>query len=255
MVSIAHTFQPSLHACLKEGSPFIDFRERSECLRGLGYWLILCCEGAVPNGSSLSQTFVDKGVDIAEVDVHGFNCLFVFMSRANEPSNAQEFKALQHLLTVFHDIHALDKLGNTIFTYVNELRNWPGLDGVLLHDCGSYRQDLWYRALAVSELEVCRNVQPCMRLARYTKRYTPKHYAALCHLQDWDSWDWGKNETFEPQIQSVLREHPLSDDEECIQLYLESARWPWDMTLDSEGLSKLRLRRSFLNNGERVNRR
>lgn len=46
-----------------------------------GYWLELCSGLAVLDDPSLLQTFKDKGVDVAETDEQGLNCLFVFMSR------------------------------------------------------------------------------------------------------------------------------------------------------------------------------
>jgi len=141
------------------------------------------------------------------------------MSRVYKPSNAGELKALQCLLTIFDNIGALDATGNDIFAYVNELRNWP-MEYVApdLDYCGSYKQDLWYCVLARSKLDVRHNVQPCKRLARYTNYYTPKHYLALCHLDDWNWYDVAE---FSRQIQPVLQKYPLSSEEEHIQRELE----------------------------------
>lgn len=168
---------------------------------------------------TLIRTFAEKGANVAEVNEDGFNCLFLLICGASEPHRAREYKALRHFLAVFDDIYALDAKGNDIFTYVNKLQNWPGEVFHRFPDTGSYRQDLWYTALRGSELDIRYGVQPCTRIARYTTRYTPKHYLALCHLDDWDSYD----ETgFEREIGRVLLEHPLSEDEQRIQQELDA---------------------------------
>jgi len=166
--------------------------------------------------------FVDRGVNIRETDGYGFNCLFAFMSRAKKPSTAKEFRAIQYLLSIFDDIYALDATGNDVFTYVNEHRDWPGSYTEPHNECGSYRQDLWYCALARSKLDIRHDVQPCNRLARYTEYYTPKHYLALCYLDD---WIWWNEALFEKQIQPVLQKHPLSEHEELVQQEMDAL---WD---------------------------
>jgi hypothetical protein len=213
---------------VKEGSPYLNFQERFDHNDGRGYWLELCLSNGILEDPSILQAFADKGADISEVDNFGFNCLFVFMSRVEEPGIAQEFKALQYLLEIFNDIHALDATGNDIFAYVNELRDWPKGYGSSWNDCGSYRQDLWYCALKRSKLDIRHNVPPCNRLARYTRSYTPKHYLTLCHLEDWNSWE---EELFERQIQKLLQEHPLSEDEERIQREMDSL---WESESESD---------------------
>lgn len=125
------------------------------------------------------------------------------------------------MLKIFEKIYAVDAKGNDVFDYVNELRGWPGSYTRPSYDCGSYRQDLLYCALKRSKLDIRHNVQPCDRLARYTSSYTPKHYLALCYLEDWDLWE---EDLFERQIQTLLREHPMSEDEERIQRELDSLR-------------------------------
>jgi hypothetical protein len=173
----------------------MDFRERFDL--GRGYWLNLCSGAALLDDLTLLQTFVDRGADATEVDDYAFNCLFVFMSRTKLPSTAQEYKALRRLLEIFKDIHALDAMGSDIFAYVNEVQDWPETyTDPLSHivDCGSYKQDLWYCALARSNLHDRHTVQPCNRLARYTEfnpaivwhgirspihRSTTWHYAIL----------------------------------------------------------------------------
>jgi hypothetical protein len=143
------------------------------------------------------------------------------MSRAEEADDASEFKTLQCLLKIFHDIYALDAEGNDVFAYVNELRDWPERFQRTDLDHGSYKQDLWYCALARNKLDVRYSVQPRKRLARYTQNYTPKNYYALCHLDDWDrSRD---DAYFERQMQELLLEHPLSEEEERIQQEIGSA--------------------------------
>jgi hypothetical protein len=206
-----------LHRCLEEGSPYVDFKDRSEFSEGRGYWLEFCSGSAILEDTTLMQALIRKGVDITETDENGFNCLFMFMSRTNWPQTGKELEALRCLLAIFDDIHALDAMGNDVFAYVNEAQDWPErYKDPLSHifDDGSYRQDLWYCALARSELDVCNSVQPCDRLARYTKLYTPKMYLALCHLDEWDTCD---QDAFERQMQPVLQKYPLSEDEERIQ--------------------------------------
>jgi hypothetical protein len=203
----------------------MDFRERFDL--GRGYWLNLCSGAALLDDLTLLQTFVDRGADATEVDDYAFNCLFVFMSRTKLPSTAQEYKALRRLLEIFKDIHALDAMGSDIFAYVNEVQDWPETyTDPLSHivDCGSYKQDLWYCALAQSNLHDRHTVQPCNRLARYTESYTPKHYVALCHLDEWNTWD---KERFERQIQPVLHKYPLSEEEQRIQKEMETP-WRWE---------------------------
>lgn len=208
----------------------MDAQEKTDDNEGRGYWLEICMSPAVLHDPSLLQLFADKGSDITEVDEFGFNCLFVFMSRAHRPDTAQDYKALRCLLEIFKDIHALDATGNDIFAYVNQLIEWPrDYIQAKQYGSGSYRQDLWYCALKRSKLDIRHNVQPCRRLAQYTRWYTPKHYLALYHLDEWNQWD---EEGFERQMQPVLQEHPLSEDEERIQQELE-APIKWDSMSDS----------------------
>ena len=163
----------------------MDFQEKFEDADGRGYWLQLCMGNAVLDSPSLLQIFVTKGVDTAEADANGFNCLFSFMSRVDYPGDAKEYKVLLCLLSIFHNIYALDTTGNDIFAYVNELRDWPMGYATSHWDNGSYKQDLWYIALARSKLDIRHKVPPCKRLAQYTNYYTPEHYWALRHRDDW----------------------------------------------------------------------
>lgn len=81
-------------------------------------------------------------------------------------SQAIDLKFLRRLLAIFDEIYALDATGNDMFAYVNELRGWPDRHAADWgNNYGSYRQDLWYCALARSKLDVRYNVQPCNRLA------------------------------------------------------------------------------------------
>jgi hypothetical protein len=208
-----------VYACLNNSSPYIDFQERSDIIAGRGYWIELCLGLVTREDPSLLQMFVDKGVNVRETDEYGFNCLFAFVSRAKNPGIAREVRALQYLLSIFDDIYALDATGHDIFAYTNELRDWPGSYREPYYECGSYRQDLWYCALARSKLRDRHNIQSCNRLARYTRYYTPKHYLALCHLDD---WDLRGESLFTEQIQISPQECLLSEDEERIQQEMES---------------------------------
>jgi len=118
-------FQLLVRACFKEGNPYVDFQERLKYRQGRGYWLELCWGDAILEDPYPLRTFADKGVNIAETDNYGFNCLFVFMARANNLDYAGELMALLCLLAIFDDIYALDATGNDIFAYINELRAWP----------------------------------------------------------------------------------------------------------------------------------
>lgn len=60
---------------LKEGSPYLDFKERFEHNKGRGYWLELCLSNAILHDPSILQVFVEQGAHITEVDKYGFNCL------------------------------------------------------------------------------------------------------------------------------------------------------------------------------------
>lgn len=165
---------------------------------------------------------MDQGADITEVDQYGFNCLFIFMSKARTTNLAGTYKALQCLLSMFDgmvdEIFARDALGNDLFAYVNELQDWP--DGYNdPWDCdGSYRQDLWYCALMRSKLDISYKIKPYTRIARYTFTYRPCHYLALRYLDDWDTTLKGVK--FTEQICQIIEEHPmsLSEDEKAIEL-------------------------------------
>jgi hypothetical protein len=135
---------------------------------------------------------------------------------------------------------------------VNELNDWPADYGrTEQYLWGSYRQDLWYLALKRSKLDTYHNVQPYNRLARYTKYYTPKHYLALCYLDDWVSWE---EAPFEIQIQTVLLEHPFSEDEERIQREMESLwerhEWEGDSGCTLEERTQLRMEILRMREGE-----
>lgn len=132
-----------------------------------------------------------------------------------------KFKALRSLLTVFDDISAEDHRGADRFSYVNEEKHWA-IDRTI--DCGSYRQDLWYCALKRSGLDVCYDIAPCARIARYTRFYTPKPYLALCHLDFWNIDD------FDSQVDHLLLEHSMIKEETRLTKRLEEerrARTPW----------------------------
>lgn len=179
----AHTAKQFIHCILEEGSAYMDFSYKND--RGRGYWLDACHVLAQFKRPEILYQYIRAGADIAEVDRYGFNCLFVFMSNANRPRTVEEMRALSFLLTIFDDIYAHDARGNDVFAYVNEVKEWPRKDNVLKLDAfGSYRQDLWYCALARSGLDVRYGIQSCNRLARYTVHYTPRHYQALCYLDD-----------------------------------------------------------------------
>ena len=155
--------------------------------------------------TDILQRLVDTGVDVVEVDEHGWNCLFQCVAFASFPQSARELRALRSLLAVLDDVHATDIWGNDIFSYANEEKQW--YDYPHEEDCGSYRQDLWYCALKRTGLDARYNIAPRARIARYTTLYTPKHYRALCHLDFWDVDD------FDSQVDDLLREYPMTEEE------------------------------------------
>lgn len=138
---------------LEESSAYIDFSNKN--WNGRSYFLDACSHLSHFDSPQILNQYVRAGADIAEVDHDGFNCLFVFVSRASTPQNARELEALLLLLTIFDDIFATDARGNDLFVYANEIQKWPWKDYAnnLRHD-SSYTQDLWYCALARSGLDV-----------------------------------------------------------------------------------------------------
>jgi hypothetical protein len=164
----------------------------------------MACKASYLLNPDVLQRLADTGADVAEVDNHGWNCLFQCVAYACNPVTAKDFKALLSLLVLFDDILATDIRGIDIFSYVNEEENW-GSDEI--RDCGSYRQDLWYCALKRSGLDVRYDLAPCERIARYTRWYTPKHYLALCHLDFWTIND------LNDQVDHLLLEYPMTEEE------------------------------------------
>lgn len=178
---------------------------------GRSYWLI-ACKASWCIKPYILHRLVDEGANVAEVDGFGWNCLFQCVAWATAPDFANEFRALRNLLAVFDDIYATDHQGVDIFSYVNEEKEWA-VD--ITHDCGSYRQDLWYCALKRSGLDARYDIAPCARIARYTPDYTPLHYLALSHLDFWTVDDP------EVQLDRLLLEHPMTEEEMQVMKRLE----------------------------------
>ena len=164
----------------------------------------MTCKVSCLLNSDTFQRLIDTGADTAEVDGLGWNCLFHCVAHASFPQSAKEFKALRSLLAVFDDIYATDIWGFDIFSYVNEENRW--IDSQY-QDFGSYRQDLWYCALKRSGLDVRFDIAPCVRIARYTPYYTPKHYLALCLLDSWNRDD------LDGQVDHLLPKCPTTEEE------------------------------------------
>ena len=129
------------------------------------------------------RLLVEAGSIVAEVDDHGWNCLFQCVSGSRKPSSSRDFEALQYLLTVFDEIFARDNFGMNIFGEVRHYRH--------RHEGrkGSYREDLWYCALYRSRLPLTLNIPAPPMPPLFTSEYQSQHYRALLYLDTWDFQD------------------------------------------------------------------
>ena len=159
---------------LREGSAFSDVRDFRE--DGRSTWIHACSS---LTSSELLNVLVQAGVNIAEVDGAGRNCLFLCVQFASFMERSVEFEALRYLLTVFDDIFARDNQGCTIFDLITD-------DRTDYHHTGSYRQDLWYCALYRSNIPLGINIPPPPRGPLSCCWYTKEHCRALLYLESWD---------------------------------------------------------------------
>ena len=127
------------------------------------------------------RLLVEAGSTVEEVDDHGWNCLFQWVSGSRTPWFSEDFEALQYLLTVFGDIFARDTTGMDIFDLVYDFTH--------RQENGSYREDLWYCALYRSGLALTFNLPTPPMPPVFSSRYNIQHYRALLYLDTWHFWD------------------------------------------------------------------
>jgi hypothetical protein len=83
---------------LREGSAFIDLCRVQDGETSI--WRYACQSAfCFPTPKTL-QLLIEAGVDVAEVDEYGYNCLFNCVLTAEHPHRSAEFGALRFLLTV-----------------------------------------------------------------------------------------------------------------------------------------------------------
>jgi hypothetical protein len=162
---------------LREGSAFIDLCRLQD--GDTSIWRYACRDTCwIPTPKAL-QILIEAGVDVAEVDEGGNNCLFNCVLMAQQPSKSAELEALRFLLTVFDDIFARDSTGWSLFDYMVNRELASGKHG-------SYRRDLWYCALYRSKLCHRFSIPPPPLRIRFTSTYTICHYRALLYLDSWN---------------------------------------------------------------------
>jgi hypothetical protein len=165
---------------LREGSAFIDLCRLQD--GDTSIWRYACRIASwIPTPKAL-QVLIEAGVDVAEVDEDGHNCLFNCVLMAQDPYKSGEFEALRFLLTIFHDVFARDLDGYSIFDSVMA-QNWN-----ITPSWGSYQQDLWYCAIYRSGLSSRIDIPPPPSRPIFAKKYKPDDYRALLYL---DTWNFG----------------------------------------------------------------
>jgi hypothetical protein len=161
---------------LREGSAFIDLCRLQDGDKSI--WRYACQHASLKPTPKALQILIEAGVDVAEVDGAGHNCLFNCVMMAVCPFRSAEFGVLRFLLTVSNDIHARDIGGRSIFDHIM----------VPLPSIGSYQQDLWYCAIYRSGWSSRINIPQPPSRPIFGGRYQLKHYRALLYL---DTWDFG----------------------------------------------------------------
>jgi hypothetical protein len=162
---------------LREGSAFIDLCRLQD--GDTSIWRYACRIASwIPTPKAL-QILIEAGVDVAEVDEDGHNCLFNCVLMAQEPYRSGEIEVLRFLLTIFNDVFALDVNGYSIFDRVM-VQTWN-----ILPATGSYQQDLWYCALYRSGISSRIDITPPPPRPIFSKEYKLKHYCALLYLDTW----------------------------------------------------------------------
>jgi hypothetical protein len=165
---------------LREGSAFIDLCRLQD--NDTSIWRYACQIASwIPTPKAL-QVLIEAGVDVAEVDEDGHNCLFNCVLMAQDPYKSGEFEALRFLLTIFHDVFACDINGYSIFDSVM-VQNWN-----ITPPRGSYQQDLWYCAIYRSGLSSGIDIPPPPSRPIFGKEYKLEDYRALLYL---DTWNFG----------------------------------------------------------------
>lgn len=143
---------------------------------------MFACSNVSHLGSpEILRLLVEAGSTVAEVDDHGWNCLFSCVEDSCSPRSSKEFEALRYLLTVFGDIFACDESGMDIFDLVDDSKRHQ------ISPNGSYQEDLWYCALYRSGLALTLNIPKPPMPPVFSSRYNIQHYRALLYLDTWDS--------------------------------------------------------------------
>jgi hypothetical protein len=183
---------------LREGSAFIDLYHLQD--GDMSIWRHACQQPFRISTPKVLQLLIEAGVDVAEVDEAGRNCLFNCVLMADYPYQSTEFGVLRFLLTVFNDIHARDIDGATIFDHVmvQNRRTIP--------PNGSYRQDLWYCAIYRSGLSSLIDIPPPPSRPVFGGRYKLEEYRALLYLDTWNlRWEHRRSMNY-----PLVHQYPLS---------------------------------------------
>jgi hypothetical protein len=179
---------------LCEGSAFIDLCRVQD--GDTSIWMYACQSAFCFPAPKTLQLLIEAGVDVAEVDENGYNCLFNCVLMARFPYRSAEFGVLRFLLTVFNDIHAHDVDGYSIFDYIM----------VPAPQTGSYRQDMWYCAIYRSGLRSLIDIPPPPSRPVFGASYKLENYRALLYL---DTWDFGRKYQHSLDY-PLVHQYPLS---------------------------------------------
>jgi hypothetical protein len=183
---------------LREGSAFIDLCRPQDSDTSI--WRFACQNAFwIPTPKAL-QILIEAGVDVAEVDEDGHNCLFNCVLMAQDPYKSAESEALGFLLTIFHDVFACDLGGYSLFDSVM-VQTWN-----ITPPWGSYQQDLWYCAIYRSGLSSRIDIPPPPSRPIFGEKYRLEDYCALLYL---DTWDFGWKRELSKDYPLVHR-YPLS---------------------------------------------
>ena len=182
---------------------------------GPSIWLSAFLSLSKPNIRIL-RYLLEAGCDINETTRNlpgfpdGWNCLLLQVSRAVHPKESWDFERLRFLLRQNANIWAKDASGLTIFDHVN----------TVLCQLAAYQRDLWYCALRREGIDIGQANKLYPRTAIYGRKYSPKHYRALCYLDTWTGEDLSQ------QVHDTLKTHPWTEDEaaELLRMHNKKAR-------------------------------
>ncbi|KAM0717651.1 hypothetical protein Q7P37_007503 [Cladosporium fusiforme] len=151
-------------------------------------------------GCDATETECCVGKNYNPRDYGGWNGLFFIVMFAEDPSMSNAFESLRILLDASVNPFTRDDTGRTLFDHVKETEYGR-----------SFKRDLWYCALHRVGINATSYSEHYPRIPRYIKSYTPKHYRALCYLDQWNE------QNFDEQVDRVLENHPLSEEETEVQ--------------------------------------